>query len=190
MENIDTITLAEIVTQDHRAAEIFEKFGLDFCCFGNQRLVDACDNRNIDANDVVQALKELESENSNISDFEQWPLDTLADYIYKRHHKYVEEKTPLIKEYLEKICAVHGVLHPELFEISRIFNETSGELAVHMKKEELMVFPYIRKLVKASKAGEDVSSIAIKSISGTIVSLKSEHVDEGEDLRLMSLLNQ
>lgn len=189
MENINTVTLAEIVTRDHRAAEIFEKFGLDFCCSGNQRLIDACGNRNIDASDVVCALKQLGSEHSGVSNFEQWPLDFLADYIYNRHHKYVEEKTPLIKGYLEKLCDVHGALHPELLEIRRIFNETSGELAVHMKKEELMIFPYIRKLVRSNKTGASVSSTPLRSISSAILSMKSDHVGEGEQLHLMSILS-
>ncbi len=44
---------------------------------------------------------------------------------------------------------MHGHRHPELEEIRAIFNETAGELAVHMKKEELMLFPYIKRLAEA-----------------------------------------
>lgn len=189
MENINAITLGEIVTKDHRAAEILEKFGLDFCCSGNQSLTEACNAKNIDSKDVVQALGELETEKSEAPSFEQWPLDVLADYIYNRHHKYIEEKTPLIKGYLDKICAVHGVLHPELLEIRKIFNETSGELAVHMKKEELMLFPHIRKLVRAKETGEPASSPLFNSVDSLILSMKSDHTNEGEQLHVMSQLS-
>ena len=62
----------------------------------------------------------------------------LADYIEKKHHRYVEERSLEIKQYLDKLCKVHGNNHPELFEINEQFNQSAGELAMHMKKEELI----------------------------------------------------
>src|SRR5690606_30884904 len=95
--------------------------------------------------------------NSNsFSDYQSWPLDLLADYIEKKHHRYVQDKTLELQPYLDKICKVHGQNHPELFEIRKEFNESAGELAVHMKKEELILFPFIRKMVKAKQGGNSI----------------------------------
>ena len=69
------------------------------------------------------------------------PLDLLADYIEKKHHRYVQEKTLEIQPYLDKICKVHGERHPELLKIKEEFNASAGELVAHMKKEELILFP-------------------------------------------------
>ncbi|MEZ5149348.1 MAG: hypothetical protein R2759_20350 [Bacteroidales bacterium] len=55
-------------------------------------------------------------------DFKSWALDLLADYIVKKHHRYVEEKSQEIKPYLDKICEVHGGNHIELFTINKLFD--------------------------------------------------------------------
>lgn len=189
METLKTLTLGEIVKKQYRAAEVFEKFGLDFCCMGSQTLEEACRNSQHDAVEVTAALQALEAEGSDGINFDAWPLDLLADYIYQRHHHYVEEKTPIIQGYLDKICAVHGGRHPELHEISRIFKETSGALAVHMKKEELMLFPYIKRLAKAVETPGPVSSSIFGSVSKPIHAMKDDHLDEGQQLQKMAALS-
>ena len=98
----------------------------------------------------------LQSKSDGSIDFQNWPIDLLADYIEKKHHRYVEEKTLEIKPYLDKICRVHGERHPELHEINTHFNATAGELAMHMKKEELMVFPFIRKMAIIPKTSRSI----------------------------------
>ncbi|MBT1709753.1 iron-sulfur cluster repair di-iron protein [Fulvivirgaceae bacterium PWU5] len=189
METLTTLTLGEIVKKQYRAAEVFEKFGLDFCCMGSQTLAEACSASQRDPAEVTAALQALEAEGSDGVNFDTWPLDLLADYIYQRHHHYVEEKTPIIQGYLDKICAVHGNRHPELHEIRRIFQETSGALAVHMKKEELMLFPYIKRLAKARESHEPVSSPIFGSISNPIHAMKDDHLDEGQQLQKMAALS-
>jgi len=189
MENVTNLTLGEIVKQNYKAAEVFERYGLDFCCMGSQQLNTACEASQVDINEVQQALASLSQQQDDGVNFDSWPLDLLADYIYKRHHKYVEEKTPLIKSYLDKICAVHGHRHPELKEIRAIFNETSGELAVHMKKEELMLFPYIKRLAEAQASGTAVASPVFDSVASPVAVMKADHLDEGEQLQRMSALS-
>lgn len=182
-------TLGDIVANNYKAASVFEKFGLDFCCMGNQTLEEACSASNVDSAAVNAALQDLAQEGNDQTNFNQWPLDLLADYIYNRHHKYIEEKTPLIKGYLDKICTVHGQRHPELLEIRKIFKETSGELAKHLKKEELMLFPYIKRMVKARQDGIRLKSPLFDSVQSPIQMMKTDHLDEGEQLRKMSALS-
>ena len=141
--------IGELVANDYRTASVFKKYNIDFCCQGNRTINDACEAKEIDGKLVVADLNALvQSQEAGSIDYQSWPLDLLAEYIEKKHHRYVEEKTQEIKPYLEKICRVHGGRHPELLEINEHFNATAAELAMHMKKEELMVFPFIKKMVK------------------------------------------
>ncbi len=55
------ITIGEIVAADFRAAEIFKKAGIDFCCGGKKSLDNACNEKSIDPSLLVQQLKELEN---------------------------------------------------------------------------------------------------------------------------------
>ncbi|MEI2675735.1 MAG: DUF542 domain-containing protein [Chitinophagaceae bacterium] len=134
--------IGELVAQDYRAASVFKKYGIDFCCQGNRTIQDACEAKEIDASSVVTDLIEANKATlESTIDYQSWPIDLMADYIEKKHHRYVEDKTQEIKPYLDKICRVHGDRHPELLEINEHFNATASELAAHMKKEELILFP-------------------------------------------------
>lgn len=188
MENINTLTLGEIVKKNYKAAAVFERYALDFCCKGNQNFTDACKAGNIEPSLIANELNRLESEQEHGVAFDTWPLDTLIDYIIKRHHSYVEEKTPLIKSYLDKICEAHGSRHPELHKVREIFFEIGGELAVHMKKEELILFPFIKKLAQANGTKTPVTSPLFGSVSNPVDMMKEDHAIEGEKFSRLAVL--
>ena len=182
METTHKKTIGEMVATDYRAATVFESFGIDFCCKGNRTLEDACEQKNIDAAAVKEALDKLLIAPGDANmDFKFWPLDLLTGYIEKKHHRYVEDRIPLLLQYLNKLCKVHGEVHPELFEITKLFSETAGELTAHMKKEELILFPYIRKMLKKSKDGTFVVGAPhFRSVKNPIKLMMEDHENEGE----------
>lgn len=182
--------IGELVANDYRTASIFKKYNIDFCCQGNRTINDACQSKDIDEKLVVSDLNELLQSTSDVAtDFQSWPLDLLAEYIEKKHHRYVETKTLEIKPYLEKICRVHGERHPELLEISEHFNATAGELAMHMKKEELLVFPFIKRMIRAEKEGTELVASKAGSIKNLIDSMMDDHATEGERFRKIDELS-
>jgi regulator of cell morphogenesis and NO signaling len=173
--------IGELVAQDYRTASVFKKYGIDFCCQGNRTIEDACEKKNIDAKLVLGDLEEVSKEQgNNAANFKSWPLDLLADYIEKKHHRYVETKILEIKPYLEKICRVHGQRHPELFEIQEQFNASAGELAAHMKKEEFILFPFVRKMAKAKQEGLRVDAPRFGTVQNPVQMMMEEHSTEGE----------
>lgn len=182
--------IGELVAKDYRAASVFKKYGIDFCCQGNRTIGEACEKKNIDSESVVNDLDALvQSSGESSIDYKSWPLDLLADYIEKKHHRYVQEKTAEIIPYLDKICRVHGDRHPELFEINEHFNATAGELAKHMKKEELILFPIVRKLAKAKQEGSKMDAPPFGSIQNPINAMMDEHSTEGDRFRKIEELS-
>ncbi|MBP6588009.1 MAG: iron-sulfur cluster repair di-iron protein [Flavobacterium sp.] len=182
--------IGELVAKDYRTASVFKKYGIDFCCQGNRTIGEACEKKNIDSESVVNDLDALiQSRGESSIDYKSWPLDLLADYIEKKHHRYVQEKTAEIIPYLDKICRVHGAHHPELFEINEHFNATAGELAKHMKKEELILFPIVRKLAKAKEEGSKMVAPPFGSIQNPINAMMDEHSTEGDRFRKIEELS-
>lgn len=115
MEKYRNVKIGEIVTNDFRAAEIFKNAGIDFCCGGNQRLEQACNEKNIDAAELEAELAKLENTTVNaLHNFNEWSLDFLSDYIVNTHHKTVRKLLPQLLAYTQKIEQVHGGHHPEL----------------------------------------------------------------------------
>jgi regulator of cell morphogenesis and NO signaling len=181
METLEKMTIGEYVAKDFRTAAIFSKHGIDFCCKGNRTIEEACEKKDVDTNALLEQLNTvLATKNDSTIDFKLWPLDLLADYIEKTHHRYVEEKTQLILPFLDKLCKVHGAGHPELFEINELFKGCAGELAQHMKKEELILFPFIKKMVKATLTDELLDQPHFGTIKNPIAMMMEEHEAEGD----------
>lgn len=182
--------IGELVAQDYRAAAVFKKYGIDFCCQGNRTIEDACVAKNLDSKLVVTDLNSINQVSSEgTTDYKSWPIDLLVDYIEKKHHRYVEEKTQEIKPYLDKICRVHGEHHPELFEINEHFNAAAGELATHMKKEELVLFPFVRKMAKAKQENTVPDTPHFGTVENPIQMMMNEHTTEGERFRKIETLS-
>lgn len=182
--------IGELVAQDYRAASVFKKHGIDFCCQGNRTIQDACEAKNIDVSTVIADLNEANKTSKESSiDYQSWPMDLLVDYIEKKHHRYVENKTQEIKPYLDKICRVHGDRHPELLEINNLFNEAAGELAAHMKKEELILFPFVRKIAKAKQENAKLEAPHFGTVENPIQMMMHEHNTEGERFRKIENLS-
>lgn len=181
METLEKITIGEYVAKDFRTAAIFSKYGIDFCCKGNRTIEEACEKKDIDADQLIDQLNTvLATKNDSAIDFKIWPLDLLADYIEKTHHRYVEEKTQTLLPFLDKLCKVHGANHPELFEINELFIGCAGELAQHMKKEELILFPFIKKMAKAALTEEPIAKPQFGTVKNPIAMMMEEHEAEGD----------
>ncbi len=182
--------IGELVALDYRTASVFKKYGIDFCCQGNRTINDACETKAIDEKLVVDDLNTLlQSKSEPGIDFQSWPIDLLAEYIEKKHHRYVTEKTLEIKPYLDKICRVHGERHPELHEINEHFIATAGELAMHMKKEELILFPFIKKMAKAQLENTKLDEPNFGSVQYPIEMMMEEHTTEGDRFRKIEALS-
>lgn len=181
--------IGDLVANDYRAASVFKKYGIDFCCQGNRTINEACEQKNIETGLVTDDLATvLQSRPEATADYQSWPLDLLADYIEKKHHRYVAEKIQEIKPYLEKICKVHGKHHPELFEIKDHFNAAAGELTAHMKKEEFILFPFVRKMATA-QAGSSLAKPPFSTVQNPIEMMMEEHSTEGERFRQIEALS-
>ncbi len=117
-------------------------------------------------------------------DFENMQLDMLCEHIEQTHHKYVEAKSVEIKSNLKALLEMNLDNHSELNEVSNIFDETAGQLSMHMRREELMLFPVIKKMVKT---GQPVKTL-FGSIRNPIETMLAEHDSEEERFEQISSL--
>lgn len=182
--------IGEIVADNYKTAQVFKSHKIDFCCKGNRSVLEVAEKNKLDANLLLKELQSVQQQtHGDQIDFTAWPLDLLADYIEKKHHRYVETQIPILKQYLSKLCRVHGERHPELLEITQHFNTSAGELTKHMKKEELIVFPAIRKMVRAKQTGTALDPIPVGTIKNPIQMMMQEHENEGERFRVIEKLS-
>ena len=183
--DLKTASIGEMVADDYRKAEVFKKFGIDFCCGGKQSLDDTCSKKGINANEVWHALNELGEPNQPhpTHDFNKWALDKLVDYILDTHHKYVKETIPQLDMYSAKVASVHGENHPEVIKIAKYYDSVANELRMHMYKEEAILFPYIVQMAEANRTGAHFSAPGFGTISNPINMMEAEHEVVGETMR-------
>ncbi len=190
MEQTMEKTVGQIVAEDYRTAQVFKNHKIDFCCKGNRSIQEVAEKNNLDAEVLLKELEEVQQQSQGeYTNFESWSLDLLADYIEKKHHRYVEERIPVLKQYLDKLCKVHGQRHPELLEISAHFYASAGELAMHMKKEELVLFPWIRKMINGKLRDQSVEVPHFGTVKNPIQMMMQEHDNEGERFRTIASLS-
>ncbi len=188
----EKMIIGEIVAFDYRAASIFNKHGIDFCCQGKRSLKEACEAKKVNIEEVINGLEEvlnIKQETGRI-DYASWPINTLADHIEENHHSYVKQKIQEIIPYLVKVCRVHGENHPELHDIYKEFMASSEELRSHMQKEEVVLFPYIRKMMGSPCSTVFAQAAQFGSIENPLKQMEAEHLTEGNRFsRILALSN-
>ena len=181
--------IGSIVANDFRTAAIFKKYGIDFCCKGGRTIEEATEKKGLDKNKIYQDIESLPQSNGGEIDFTSWPLDLLSDYVEKTHHRYIREKSPILQQFLDKLCKVHGSRHPELFEIKELFEESVKDLGEHLVKEEQILFPFIRKMVESKTNNTDFEQPQFGTVENPVNMMMHEHTAEGERFEKISALS-
>lgn len=131
------------------------------------------------AAELQELLARPVSSDEPVPDHRNWPLDRLADHIETEFHRETTRRIGIIQGYLEKLLREHGKTHPELFAVQKLFAESAAELSVHMKREELILFPFIRKMVRTGRT----PAAAFGRVGNPIRVLTHDHEEEGERFR-------
>ncbi|MDX1617251.1 MAG: iron-sulfur cluster repair di-iron protein [Balneolaceae bacterium] len=180
MKNIADKTIGQIVTEDYRTAQVFEKHGLDFCCGGRRTVMEACAAKGIDPEALAREIAMLGSRKSTGDNYKDWTPDFLIDYIINNHHNYVRNKLPELHIYAEKVAKVHGKNHPENVEILDRLEELASAMRDHMRKEEEILFPYVKQLVESERRGVEPEAPEFGSAGKPVQMFEEEHEEAGE----------
>ncbi|HEX8039839.1 MAG TPA: iron-sulfur cluster repair di-iron protein [Chryseosolibacter sp.] len=171
------MTVAELVIAHPGALSVFTKYNIDYCCGGNRSLEDACIRAGLDHEKIRKEIMSAPVQESSIPPrVEQWSAGLLADYIVQNHHAYVKKAIPEIQALLEKVCMAHGEENIELLSIQQDFEDLADELLGHMNKEEMALFPAIKRLEEHDDARHPLAA----NLQAPIGVMEQEHVVAGD----------
>ena len=121
-------------------------------------------------------------ENTN---YDEWELDELADYIVDKHHQYIKDNAESLNGLAIKVSEHHGTDHPELHRVATQTHHFLQDLLDHIANEEEVLFPVIKQgLAKKRKSDEKVT-YEIGTLDHPIRILTKDHEIAGEDLNFL-----
>ena len=158
MQTITGKTVRDIALEAPLTARVFEEFKIDFCCKGRIPFAEACETAGVDPEVVFAKLRPiLEDVKTDDSAADRMDPSELIDHIVSTHHAFTVSEIHRLVPLSEKVAMRHGDNHPELIEIRDLLNDLAEELIAHQRKEELMLFPYIKQLELAAKEDRPVA---------------------------------
>ncbi|MFA4924489.1 MAG: hemerythrin domain-containing protein, partial [Ignavibacteriaceae bacterium] len=116
---------------------------------------------------------------TSLINFNNMELDKLVDYIIETHHSFVKEKLPFITELGNKVVNAHGEHHPEVKEIAELFRGVKVEFEGHLVKEEMILFPQIKKLAEVKRGSAQYQRPPFGTIANPIRVMEAEHENAG-----------
>ena len=181
--------IAEFVAEDQRTAKVFNAYDIDFYCHGEELLSEVCKTNNLNIDTILNDLEATTNAPYKGINYKDIPLDELADCIQNIHHSYIEKQLPILTKQLDILCDSHGHEHEGLFMLRSLFNDFSNALLSHIKKEELILFPFIKELQKAITTKKMDASL-FGTVKNPISIAKEQHYNEDERFRFISQLTK
>jgi regulator of cell morphogenesis and NO signaling len=181
-------TIRDIVVEDFRAAAVFQKHGIDFCCGGNRAVAEACRERGIENQVVLDELEAALEPSGDLPRFNSWDLDFLANYIVANHHAYVRGAIETLRKHTTRVAEVHGERHTEVNAIAEQFAAIAGEMTHHMLEERIL-FPYITTLATAARTGRPLIPAPFGTAANPIRMMEAEHESAGATMAVIRRLS-
>lgn len=166
-------TLADIAVTLPGATDVFRRHKLDFCCGGQVSLARAAGERGLAVAEIEAELRIVAALGLPAERPDETPA--LIDLIETRYHAAHRRALPELIRLGRRVEAVHKDNPAVPRGIAALLERMSGELEVHMKKEELILFPMMRR------GGHPM-------IAQPISIMLAEHDDHGVHLRELEAL--
>lgn len=183
--------VTDIVIQDYRTSSVFRKYGIDYCCGGKLPLQMVCEMRGLDTELIKKELSDAirTIQVSNSTNFNNWSVDFLVEYIINVHHSYLINNFPDIVDTLERFVEGHRSKYPYLCELMDSLLELRDDLLPHLDQEEKIIFPYIRQIAHAYDNHEPYAALLVRTLRKPVENMMNhEHDQIGKYLhRLRSL---
>jgi regulator of cell morphogenesis and NO signaling len=179
----NSTTVREIARENPAAVRVFQKYGVDFCCGGQRPLDEVCEEKGIALDGL---LRELEASRAGAAagsrDWNAATAAELVDHIVETHHAYLQEHLPRIEDLAARVASKHGHQHPQMHRVQEVFLGLQAELLSHMRKEEMILFPYIKLAENARDNGYPTPRAPFGPVDNPIRMMEHEHDEAGAAL--------
>src|SRR5471030_569454 len=175
-----TTALADVAATSPGAVRILERHGLDYCCGGKQPFDEACAAKGLKPESVIQEIERPRAPGASQTDSQTAPIGEIVKHIVGTHHEYLKLELPALGNRMNKVLAVHGSKEQQrLSQLADVFGSLRAEMEMHMRKEELMLFPFLEQYGRAETLGRPLPPVPFGSVANPIGVMEREHEGAG-----------
>jgi regulator of cell morphogenesis and NO signaling len=178
-------TVRALVLAQPASRRVLERFGIDYCCGGEQPLGAAIAEAGADRQEVLSALKEAAARPRapEEPDWQAMSMTDMANHIERQHHAFMRREMPRIEELLARVRRAHAAAHGRMLgELTQTFTALRTEIEMHLMKEEQVLFPYLRKLEAYAAGRGERPTIHCITVVNPITQMRHEHEQAGAAL--------
>lgn len=184
--------LGRIVSDNIAAYRVLEHHQIDYYCKGGRNLKEAATELKLDPVLLAGALGEATGGGPyRDAVMDTMPLDELCDYIVERFHVKANADMHLIGLLLDRALELQGDTLPEITGVRDLFALSVAGVAFHQTKEEVTLFPFIKRMVEARRDNEMLRTDTNPMGDPPLKMLLHEHDMQGGALRrIASMTNE
>lgn len=138
-------TLGDIAAANPSATRVFLRHKLDFCCGGQRTLGDACEQANLDAGQIADEIRQEAARSDDLDSWDTRPLGDVADHIEVHYHAALRRDVPPLIDAARRVERVHAKKPAVPAGLAEHLTGFWTEMQSHMHKEEMALFPLIRR---------------------------------------------
>lgn len=154
-----------------QALATLDALRLDYCCHGSRTIAQACEAAGLAVDDVLRALADaLEKAPAQTDGARAQDALGLMEDITGGHHARARAAFERIDVLMPRVAKAHGGNDPRLIALQDVVTGLRDEMLAHMEREELVLFPWILRLL----AGERTPA---RSVRQPIDCMEHDHVE-------------
>ena len=171
----DTQVIGEIAGRQPATVEVFEEFGIQYCCHGEDTVESACAAMGLDPELVQRELNRAAKAGSVVPS--RWAdpiLESLIGHLRSNTHVLLHHNLPHIQKLARAVGTCRTHRHSQAREVARLARSLTREISSHVAQESEMLFPAIQNIEQAY-AGEGVLRTVPALVRHSIAQMERSH---------------
>lgn len=169
--------VSEVVNTYYNTADVFRKYGIDYCCGAKFSIEDTCFVKHLDTGLVVFELNQsVNAGDLSLLNSAEWDIDFQVDFIVNIYHTYLKQALPDIQLLTREFTGKHQKKFSHLQVLNNLLGELVTVTTAWMAAKENIVFPYLRRIAHAHADNESYAGLMIRTFQKPVNSIiPNEH---------------
>ncbi|MES1218789.1 MAG: DUF542 domain-containing protein [Bacteroidota bacterium] len=170
-------SVSDIVKQDHRTADVFRKYGIEYCCGGRWPIETACMIKGLEFDTIKKELEiATRVRQLPMLPFDTWDVDFLTSYIVNIHHYYLKSTLPDTTTLVKHFADEHIKKYSFMQDVCVLIEQLTKEIIPHLQQEEETIFPYICQVAHAYENNDSYAKLLVKTLRKPLgIMMNHEH---------------